>query len=460
MPTTGFYRGFADVIELEENRLLFVGRSNDSLWFLQTDSLGEIIETRVFTNTPPFYAQEVDISCDGIIGIAGAGGWDLANSSFFSIYDIDADTINYWIYDRYDIHTQAAGIATTPDSGFIFTCWGYSSSLPRENLHVIKVSPPDWTPDWELSIPMEEAFIPHGVCCDSSGIISICFYIYAPLCTSYYVRIDQHGDTIRTNSYLTSYWLEDITQAYNGGYIACGRGSWIVRLDTLGNVLWEKYFSGVQKFMDIIQVPPDKYALTGRLDCPGYDDFLYFLIDSLGDSLDSYTLGSPDTFEQGKGMCLCENGDVVISGSSSISGGVMSSGLAVRREILDTTSIGESNLFNFPHIFEISAHPNPFNSAVKITIDALVETQNVASLQIEIFDLNGRMVDNITVGESLRAFPSREHTGVLPYEFVWQPDENIGSRIYLVRARIDNRSLSGAEASGNGTITKRIVYLK
>jgi len=86
-------------------------------------------------------------------------------------------------------------------------------------------------------------------------------------------------------------------------------------------------------------------------------------------------------------------------------------------------------------------------------------------LQIEIFDVNGRRVSVI----ARRATPDAAISPVAEKdchdlrsrndgasEFVWQPTSTLPSGIYLVRARFDNRSLSGAEA----TITKRIVYLK
>ena len=46
----------------------------------------------------------------------------------------------------------------------------------------------------------------------------------------------------------------------------------------------------------------------------------------------------------------------------------------------------------------------------------------------------------------------RSETGGL---FLWQPGDNIGSGVYLVRARFDKLSDRGTE-----TITKRVVYLK
>ena len=66
------------------------------------------------------------------------------------------------------------------------------------------------------------------------------------------------------------------------------------------------------------------------------------------------------------------------------------------------------------------------------------------------------MVDNVSVGEGL--VPSRgdvsgqnerDGTRPSPTKIVWQPDESIGSGVYLVRAPVGDKS-----------ITKRIVYLK
>ncbi|RKZ30207.1 hypothetical protein DRQ36_06300 [bacterium] len=76
-------------------------------------------------------------------------------------------------------------------------------------------------------------------------------------------------------------------------------------------------------------------------------------------------------------------------------------------------------------------------------------------LQIEIFDINGRIVFEMPVGEGLvSSRVSGDHKG-RPYETVWQPDESLGSGIYLIRARFDRFTDRGSES-----VTKRIVYLK
>ena len=70
------------------------------------------------------------------------------------------------------------------------------------------------------------------------------------------------------------------------------------------------------------------------------------------------------------------------------------------------------------------AHPNPFNSACRITAPE--------GAIVEIFDIDGR---------SVASFQNTDN--------IWQPDASIGSGVYLIRARF-----------GNESVAKRVVYLK
>jgi hypothetical protein len=102
-----------------------------------------------------------------------------------------------------------------------------------------------------------------------------------------------------------------------------------------------------------------------------------------------------------------------------------------------------------PNDFRIGAYPNPFNSAVSISVG-----EGLVPSRIEIFDIAGRMVAELSaegaVGEGL--VPSREtgdHKGC-PYKYIWQPASSRPSGVYLVRARV------GVDAM----VTKRVVFLK
>jgi hypothetical protein len=94
-------------------------------------------------------------------------------------------------------------------------------------------------------------------------------------------------------------------------------------------------------------------------------------------------------------------------------------------------SIGDERT-SHPDKISISAYPNPFNSSVTITAPA--------GAKVEIYDLAGRKIDQMTVGESSK--PSRSSFSVKKdgYEttFIWHPDESIPSGVYLIRAQFDN----------------------
>jgi len=118
----------------------------------------------------------------------------------------------------------------------------------------------------------------------------------------------------------------------------------------------------------------------------------------------------------------------------------------------DATGIAEG--IKLPDTPSISAYPNPFNSAVKIAFDCHSrESGNPEVVSVEIFDLSGRRVAELTPpappsqgGKEGKSPLLRGDLGGL----VWQPAASLGSGVYLVRARMN----------GGESTSKRIVYLK
>jgi len=104
-----------------------------------------------------------------------------------------------------------------------------------------------------------------------------------------------------------------------------------------------------------------------------------------------------------------------------------------------------------PKAFAISAYPNPFNSAVTISLDC--HSRENGNPEIEIYDINGRIVTPSTPldrGEHGKSPLSKGDLGGL---FVWTPAPALGSGVYLVRATI-------CEQATSAVCTKRVVYLK
>ena len=103
-----------------------------------------------------------------------------------------------------------------------------------------------------------------------------------------------------------------------------------------------------------------------------------------------------------------------------------------------------------PVAFEISAYPNPFNSAVTIAVDIPVGDGSPVPISVEIYDVNGRRVsvignydqpviarraspdEAISYGCEKDCFgqsPRNDNAG----EFTWTPAPSLPSGVYLVR---------------------------
>ncbi len=91
----------------------------------------------------------------------------------------------------------------------------------------------------------------------------------------------------------------------------------------------------------------------------------------------------------------------------------------------------------------LSAYPNPFNSAVTISVGCRGLINQTPT--VEIFDIAGRRVADIPVGDAYM----RPAGGTYAAPTTWEPDVSVGSGIYLVRAKV-----------GDKEVTKRVVYLK
>ncbi|MGC9314713.1 MAG: hypothetical protein ACP5G4_03685, partial [bacterium] len=191
---------------------------------------------------------------------------------------------------------------------------------------------------------------------------------------------------------------------------------YIMKIDSLANVIWQQrvdIYGRSDKFYSVIQASDSSFV------CTGYTSLCT----------------DPDSVE-------CESLEVCLV------------------KISNDGDIIWENSITVPKQISLSAYPNPFNSAVTISFKCGSESAKRLST-IEIFDLNGRMVDDISVGEGLvPCRTSGDHKG-LPYEYIWTPSESLGSGVYLIRATVDPSTQTGCkQGSGTETITKRVVYLK
>ncbi len=99
--------------------------------------------------------------------------------------------------------------------------------------------------------------------------------------------------------------------------------------------------------------------------------------------------------------------------------------------------LGTEEFDRVPQKYTINVHPNPFNTTVRIVLSCHSRENRAIRLienSVEIFDLSGRLVENIQTTAS---------------SFAWTPEKSVDSGIYFIRAK-----------TNSGEITKTLLYLK
>lgn len=141
------------------------------------------------------------------------------------------------------------------------------------------------------------------------------------------VKIDASGDTLWTNTFGDfdrRDYGRDIIETYDNCLVILGHGrvantseDYRIRLykaDSLGNVIWEKNYVGVNGFNteSLVETDDSGFAIVGWTD--DRDVFL-FRTDSLGDSVWAKTYGGSSN-DIGYGVCQTDDGGFIIAGST------------------------------------------------------------------------------------------------------------------------------------------------
>jgi hypothetical protein len=239
---------------------------------------------------------------------------------------------------------------------------------------------------------------------------------------------------------------------------------WIVKLDYWGNIQWERSYGGSYEDVaqSIEQTDDRGFIIAGYSRSNDGDvsvhhgsvstfDYWIVKLDSTGELEWEKTLGG-SLNDQAYSITQTNDGGYIVAGRSQSTDGDI------------TSSRGEYDMWIVklaPYVMNIketpsrpldialSAHPNPFNSAVTIALDGVGDGSPVP-FDVEIYDVNGRMVEGGTVGAyCIRPFDGSTRLTPTIQEYIWSPHESLPSGVYLVRARIDRN-----------VVEKRVIYLK
>jgi len=472
---------------------------------LETEGLGSIAWQKCLGGSLGEGAYSIQQTSDGGFIVAGHS---YSNDDDVSGHHGSTDDEDWWVV-KLDVvgsiewqrslggseRDWAYSIQETSDGGFIVAGWVSSNDGDVSGLHglpaydgdcwVVKlnaVGSIEWqkcfggtSGDNATSIQQtsDGGYIVAGLSCSNDGDVT--GHHGSADCADYWVvKLNSAGDIIWQKSLGGSGhdYPYSIQQTSDGGYVVAGYSNsedgdvtgnhgyydyWVVKLDSSGTLEWQKSLGGGSNDIgkSMLQTSDGGYIIAGMSNSDdgdvtgnhGGSDYWVVKLNSSGDIVWQKCLGGSDddfarsiqqTFDGGyiiAGTSNSDDGDV--SGHHGIAGDYSAKDYWVVKLSPET---GISEHFT-PQKLAISVSPNPFNSAVTISAPE--------GAAIEIFDLNGRMVDNNPVGDGFPVPSANGRGDLAPTNVLWQPDASLGSGVYLVRAKI-----------GDKDITKRVVYLK
>jgi hypothetical protein len=445
------------VTQTSDGGYIIVGRKysvvdhNDDVYLIKTNAFGDTLWTRTYGGDSNDEGYSLAQTTDGGYIIAGyTYSYGEGRSAIYLIKtDISGDTLWTRTYGGAD-EDFGRSVEQTTDGGYIIAGYttSFSDTFADYDFFLVKTDALGdriWTRTYG-DLDREYAYsvvqtIDGGYVVAGRALSTDDFHN-----DIYIVKTDSIGDTLWTRKFGGAYDDEarSIKQTADDGYIITGRIEdhiggcvFLTKIDPIGDTLWTRTYGGSYGY-SVAQTDDDGYIIAGY----GIRDIYLAKTDSSGDTLWTRSHGGPND-DCGFSVALTGDGGFIITGETFSFGCVCGCVYLIKTDSLGHTAIGEAPTAR-PEEIAITAFPNPFNSAVTITVSG----EATSPLQIEIFDINGRMVDNVSVGAGLK-LARAGGSETLPYEIIWQPDESVGSGIYLLRCK---------GAIGRNEI--RLVYLK
>ena len=218
----------------------------------------------------------------------------------------------------------------------------------------------------------------------------------------YLIKTDLDGNKIWGNNYNGDYgfsfdWGNSALQTDDGGYILIGDGSvnwpldmYLIKTDSAGNHLWEKYFGG--SFFDygnsIVKSDGGGYLICGvqKNISTRKNDVLLIKTDEAGININSKSFGGSGA-EWGSAIIKTSDGNYMMVGQTD-SYGAGSFDVWFVKIDENLTGINELNDFQ-PDLFYLAQnYPNPFNPETKISY----QIPQSGFVSLIVYDLLGNKV--------------------------------------------------------------------
>ncbi len=394
------------VIGLPDSTFIFTGSTESfgaggsDLWLVKLDDSGDTLWTRTFGTGGNEHGLAVAATPDGGYIMAGYAGDAGSESAFIVKTNSDGDA--EWT-GNYAANTIATAVIPVLAGGYMVAGYSTEGDFGRDDYFVMKL---DATGDsvWARHYGGSYSEKATGIVEILGGgfVIAGNSYTYGiPIFSNIYLfEIDSDGDSVRAKSYggMSNYTAHSIAPALDGGLLVAGS------IEQSSNI--EFYILKTDDYLDTLWTR--SYGSLG-------DDVAYSAVQ-------------------------LEDTGIVVAGKTFMNG---NNDFWILKFGGDITSRVREGAVERPGAMAISAYPNPFNSAVRISV-----VEGLRPSRVEIFDINGKRVRGFEGSRVHGGIPNADNRAPIS-EFVWFPDESVGSGVYLIRATV-----------GDNTTTRRIVYLR
>ncbi|MCD6124258.1 T9SS type A sorting domain-containing protein [bacterium] len=343
---------------------------------------------------------------------------------------------------------------------------------------------------WDYALSVQQTsdggYIVAGVSCSNNGDVS-----------------GNHGGSdywiVKLDSYGSMVWQKclggsgydiaySVQQTTDGGFIVAGysnsndgdvsgnHGSsdyWVARLNSSGNIIWQKCLGGsgydiahsIQQTTDggfivtgwsssndgdVIGHHPGEYWDYCESDVPNYygmrdsiwneySDYWLVKLNSAGSIVWQKCLGG-SSWDRAYCVQQTFDGGFIVAGVSESNDGDVNVNYGdYDYWLVKLSPVGVIENMIVPEQFAVSVFPNPFNSSCVIAAPS--------GAKIEIYDIKGNVVFTSYVHRSISCQKKVEQQRI--EQFIWTPNENIPSGIYLVCAKVNDKISE-----------KRVIYIK
>ncbi len=387
------------------------GNGHLDMYIIKTDSLGNVLWTKIMGGPGEDEAASIDKTKDGGYVICGYSD-SLSGLYLDDVYLAKLDSMGNILWTKFYGGSEpdwGRCVRQTSDGGYIIAGWtsSFGTGFPDADIYLVKTDSRGdtlWTRYFSKGTGWEEGRSVQQTSDGGYVVVGCSDCMFSTTADLYIVKVDKEGDTIWTKTlgrYGYAEVANSVQETRDGGYIICGAielednnsDIWLIKMDSLGDTLWTRTIGGTGWDVGycLEETKEGGYVITGFTwsSGGGMRDVYLVRTDSLGIPIWQRTYGGP--LSDGA-MCVhktMDRGYIIVGETNSFGKGLEdvyliktdSSGMQVREN-----TFGQMD----PHL-SLELFPNI--SHLGTFIRYRIPGQRFIS--IKIYDLSGCLIKNL-----------------------------------------------------------------